>query len=231
MSLSQRKSSQIRSITVEKNFTPNAFASCLIKVGNTHVLCSATLDESVPHFLRGKGNGWLTAEYSMLPTSTNSRVKREVNAGKISGRTQEIQRLIGRSLRAVLDMGLLGERQIIIDCDVINADGGTRCAAITGGYIALSLAIDKLMSMGVLKRNPLMRKVAAISCGILDGNVVVDLDFSQDSTAQVDANFVIDSDMNLIEVQATSERAVFSEKQLFEMLDYAKGAMPLLFAL
>ncbi len=227
----ERKNNQMRLISVEKNYLPNALASCLIKIGKTHVICSATLEEYVPPFLKGKGAGWLTAEYCMLPSSSSSRIKREVNSGKLSGRTQEIQRLISRSLRSVLDLQLLGERQITVDCDVISADGGTRCAAITGGYVALEMAIERLLAQGVLRKNPILHKVAAISCGILNNQVIVDLDFPEDSNAQVDANFVINSNMDLVEVQATSEKSPFSQDQLFEMLQCAKEIMPTLFNL
>ena len=210
---------------------PQALGSCLIKIGNTHVICTASLDEYVPPFLRGKGEGWITAEYSMLPTCSKQRIKREVNQGKPGGRTQEIQRLIGRSLRAAVDLKALGERQIIIDCDVISADGGTRCAAITGAFVALKQAVQTMLKNQVIRVNPIISSVAAISCGILKNQVIVDLDYVEDSSAQVDANFVIDANMNIVEVQASSEKGTFSAEQLAKMLEYAQGVMPELFNL
>jgi ribonuclease PH len=231
MRSNNRKNNSIRPISIEKNFIANALGSCLIKIGNTHVICTASVDDFVPPFLRGKNEGWITAEYSMLPACSKQRIKREVNQGKPSGRTQEIQRLIGRALRAVVDLKFLGERQISIDCDVINADGGTRCAAITGGYVALNLAVQKLIQTNILKRNPIISQVAAISCGIYKNEVIIDLDYSEDSQAEVDANFVLDSNMNLIEIQAASEKRSFTQEQLFSMLDYAKSSMQQIFNL
>ena len=231
MRLNNRKNNSLRLISIEKNFMPQALGSCLIKIGNTHVICSASLDEFVPPFLRCKGEGWITAEYSMLPTCVRPRAKREINQGKPSGRTQEIQRLIGRSLRAAVDLKALGERQIFIDCDVISADGGTRCAAITGGFVALNLAIKELMKTSVLRVNPIISQVAAVSCGIFNNQVIADLDYLEDSAAQVDANFVINNTMNLIEVQASSEKGEFSPEQFSKMLEYAQGVMPELFNL
>jgi ribonuclease PH len=231
MRSNNRKNNSIRPISIEKNFIANALGSCLIKIGNTHVICTASVDDFVPSFLRGKNEGWITAEYSMLPACSKQRIKREVNQGKPSGRTQEIQRLIGRALRAVVDLKLLGERQISIDCDVINADGGTRCAAITGGYVALHLAVQKLIQTNILKRNPIISQVAAISCGIYKNEVIIDLDYSEDSQAEVDGNFVLDSNMNLIEIQAASEKRSFTQEQLFSMLDYAKSSMQQIFNL
>jgi ribonuclease PH len=224
-----RKNNTLRPIIVEKNFLNNALGSCLIKVGNTHVICSATLDEFVPHFLKGSNSGWLSAEYCMLPTSCEQRVKREVSQSKPNGRTQEIQRLIARSLRSSLNLKALGERQILIDCDVISADGGTRCAAITGGYIAMNIAIEKLLQKGILKTNPIKSQVAAISCGIYQGQVVVDLDYQEDSKAEVDANFVIDSNLNIVEIQACAEGKSFAGEQLILMLDAAKLAVAEIF--
>ena len=231
MRQNNRKNNNMRSVSIEKNFIPNALGSCLIKIGNTQVICTASLDDFVPPFLRGKGQGWISAEYSMLPGCSKQRVKREASQGKQSGRTQEIQRLIGRSLRACIDLKLLGERQILIDCDVINADGGTRCASITGAYVALDLAIKQLLQNGVLRASPLTTQVAAISCGIINDKVMVDLDYIEDSSADVDANFVLDSNFNIIETQASSEGRSFSKQQLFDMLDHAQESIALLFEL
>ncbi len=228
---SKRKNDELREVTIETNFLNNAEGSCMIKFGNTHVVCSASIDETLPGFLRGKNQGWLTAEYGMLPRSTNQRMKRESAQGKPSGRTQEIQRLIGRSLRAVVDLKTLGERQILVDCDVINADGGTRTAAITGSYIALHLAIQNLSSRKLLKSNPIISQVAAISCGIRNNQVILDLDYVEDSDAEVDANFVFASSGKLIEIQGSAEKEPFSEEQFFEMLKLAKKGASELFAL
>lgn len=229
---SKRRNDELREISVTLDVLNHAEGSCMIKFGGTHVICSATVEESLPPFLRYKNlGGWVTAEYSMLPRSVNSRIKREVNQGKPSGRTQEIQRLIGRSLRSCVDLMELGERQVIIDCDVINADGGTRTAAITGGYIALNLAISNLMKKRVLKNNPLKYQVAAISCGIVNGNVVLDLDYEEDSNAEVDSNFVISSNGGIIEVQATAEKNNFTEEQFQEMMKFAKIGTSKLFSL
>lgn len=226
---SGRKNDQLRLITIEPNILVNATGSCLIKCGNTHVVCAASLDDNVPKFLRNTGSGWLTAEYGMLPASTQTRNKREISQGKPSGRSQEIQRLIGRSLRSALDLKAMGERQIIIDCDVINADGGTRTAAITGSYVALHLAVREMMRKGILKTNPLHYQVAAISCGIYKGQAVVDLDYPEDSEAEVDANFVLTGNGNMIEVQSTAEKDFFGEAQLLDMLKLAKQAVAELF--
>ncbi|MCC8416991.1 MAG: ribonuclease PH [Rickettsia endosymbiont of Bryobia graminum] len=228
---SKRRNNQLRNISIEPSVLNNADGSCLIKFGNTHVMCSASCETTVPSFLRGQNQGWVTAEYGMLPASTNQRMKRESIQGKQSGRTQEIQRLIGRSMRAAVDLKMLGERQIIIDCDVINADGGTRTAAITGSYIALHLAIRSLMARKILKINPLIRQVAATSCGIYQGQAVVDLDYLEDSSAEVDANFVLSGDGNLIEIQGTAEKEPFSIDQFNEMLKLAKNAASELFIL
>ncbi len=228
---SKRKNDELRQVIIETNFLNNAEGSCMIKFGNTHIICSASIDETVPGFLRGKNQGWLTAEYGMLPRSTHQRMKREATQGKASGRTQEIQRLIGRSLRAVVDLKTLGERQILIDCDVINADGGTRTAAITGSYIALYLAIQNLASKKLLKSNPIISQVAAISCGIRNNEVILDLDYVEDSDAEVDANFVFSSSGKLIEIQGSAEKEPFSEEQFFEMLQIAKKGASELFAL
>ena len=219
---SGRATDEMRLISVDTNVTKHAEGSCLIRVGDTHVLCTASLEERVPPFLKGSGLGWVTAEYGMLPRATNTRNRREAQAGKQTGRTVEIQRLIGRSLRACLDRVALGERQITVDCDVIQADGGTRCASITGGWIALRLAVNKLMAAGDLKSDPLTDNVAAVSCGIYAGQPVLDLDYVEDSQAGTDANFVMSGKMGLIEVQGSAEGAPFSRAQLNELLDLAE---------
>jgi ribonuclease PH len=193
-----------------------------VKFGDTHVLCTASMEESPPPFLRGSGRGWVTAEYGMLPRSTTSRMRREAAAGKQSGRTQEIQRLIGRSLRSVVDLSALGERQVTIDCDVLQADGGTRTAAITGGFVALSQALRFMVRTGLLKEPPIKDHVSAVSCGIFDGVAVLDLDYEEDFAAETDANFVLTGSGGLVEVQGTAEGAPFSEKQLGELLALAR---------
>lgn len=213
-----RKSDELRAISLETNFNPYAEGSCLVKCGNTHVLCTATVEDGVPPFLRNTGKGWVTAEYGMLPRSTHTRSSREAAKGKQSGRTQEIQRLIGRSLRAVVDLKLMGERQIVVDCDVIQADGGTRTASITGGYVALALAFKK---MG-LKQSPLTDSIAAISCGILDGGAILDLEYVEDSAADADANFVLTGKGNIVEIQATAEGKVFKQEQFDHLLLLAR---------
>jgi len=228
---SKRKNNQLRPVTIETGVLHHAEGSCLIKVGKTEVICSASVEESLPRFLKGQGQGWLTAEYSMLPRSTNQRMTREVTQGKASGRTQEIQRLIGRSLRAIIDLKALGERQILIDCDILNADGGTRTAAITGSYVALYLAITKLINNKKLKANPIVSQVAAVSCGIYNGEAILDLDYVEDSAAEVDANFVFSSTGKLIEIQGTAEKVHFSEEQLLEMLKLARAGTSELFLL
>ena len=228
---SGRKANQLREVIIETGFSHNAEGSCLIKMGNTHVICTASIDEFVPRFLKNKGSGWVTAEYGMLPRATGSRNNREAAQGKQSGRTYEIQRLIGRSLRSAVDLKALGERQIIIDCDVINADGGTRTASITGGYIALSLAISKLLKSKRIKYNPLKYQVAAISCGIYEDHPVLDLDYIEDSSAEVDANFVFAGNGNLIEVQGTGENGTFSTEQFLDMMNLAKEGASQLFAM
>lgn len=228
---SKRKFDQLREISIEPYILKHAEGSCVVKFGNTHVICSASLDESVPRFLKGKGSGWVTAEYGMLPRSTHDRMNREAANGKQGGRTLEIQRLIGRSMRAVVDLKALGERQIFIDCDVINADGGTRTAAITGSYVALHLAIRFMMDKKRLKVNPLIAQVAAVSCGIYKGEAILDLDYAEDSTAEVDANFVFNQKGNLIEVQGTGEETDFTTEQLLEMLKLASAGCGELFRL
>lgn len=202
---SGRKPDELRALTFQPHVSRHAEGSCLITCGGTRVLCTATVEAEVPRFLKNTGKGWVTAEYGMLPRSTNSRVPREAAKGKQSGRTQEIQRLIGRSLRAVVDLKLLGERQIIIDCDVIEADGGTRTASITGAYVALQLAVNKLIKTGQLKTSPIIGQVAAVSCGMFKGTPVLDLDYDEDSSAEMDANFILTSDGRIIEIQCTAE--------------------------
>lgn len=231
MRQSGRKSNQLRPISLELSPLINAEGSCLIKIGNTHVMCSASYDTTVPPFLRNQNRGWITAEYGMLPGSTSQRNKREAVQGKQSGRTQEIQRLIGRAMRSIIDLQKLGERQITIDCDVINADGGTRTAAITGSYVALHLAIRSLMKKRILKVNPLINQVAAVSCGIYKDQPILDLDYLEDSDAEVDSNFVFAGNGNLIEIQGTAEKKPFSEKQFLEMLKLAKAGAAELFKL
>ncbi|WP_071674261.1 ribonuclease PH [Nioella nitratireducens] len=222
---SGRNLDQMRPISIETSVTRHAEGSCLIKVGNTHVLCTASLEERVPPFLRNTGLGWVTAEYGMLPRATHTRMRREASAGKQSGRTQEIQRLIGRSLRAGIDRVALGERQITIDCDVIQADGGTRCAAITGGWVALRLAVNKLMKAGDVISDPIMDHVAAVSCGVFAGQPVLDLDYDEDSEAGTDGNFVMTGAGQLIELQASAEGATFSRPQFNELMDLAEAGV------
>lgn len=219
---SGRTPDQMRAITMEPAFTIHAEGACLVSFGNTRVLCTASVEEKVPPFLRGKGEGWVTAEYGMLPRATHTRGSREAAKGKQSGRTQEIQRLIGRSLRAVVDLKKLGERQITLDCDVIQADGGTRTASISGAWVALRIAVDGLMAKGLLKEDPIVQKVAAISCGIHKGTPVLDLDYIEDSSAEADANFVLTGDSKLAEVQATAEGATFDEEELLRLLRLAR---------
>ena len=213
-----RSADQLRPITLTPSASRHAEGSCLVEFGHTKVLCTASVDEGVPHFLRNTGRGWVTAEYGMLPRATNSRNPREAAKGKQSGRTQEIQRLIGRALRTSLDLAKLGERQIVIDCDVIEADGGTRTASITGGFVALALALKHLQKKGLLKSDPLIVPVAAISCGIVDGQARLDLDYEEDSSAEVDANIIMTADGQMVEIQASGEESTFSEAQLAQML-------------
>lgn len=218
---SGRSPDQLRDISFTRNYTRHAEGSVLVEFGETKVLCNATVEEKVPPFLRGKGQGWVTAEYGMLPRSTNSRMRREASAGKQSGRTQEIQRLIGRSLRAVVDMKALGERTIVIDCDVIQADGGTRTASITGGYVAMMDAIQKLLSSQKIKNDPTHGMVASISVGIYQGQPVLDLDYAEDSNAETDMNVVMNDAGSFIEVQGTAEGHAFRMDELQAMLDLA----------
>lgn len=228
---SGRNLDQMRPIAIETSVTRHAEGSCLIKAGGTHVLCTASLEERVPPFLRNTGLGWVTAEYGMLPRATHTRMRREAASGKQSGRTQEIQRLIGRSLRAGIDRVALGERQITVDCDVIQADGGTRCAAITGGWVALRLAVNKLMKAGDVISDPILDHVAAVSCGVFAGQPVLDLDYDEDSEAGTDGNFVMTGSGQLIELQASAEGATFSRDQFNELMDLAdKGVAELVAA-
>ena len=220
---SGRQPDALRPVVIEPNFTKHAEGSCLIKVGDTHVLCTASIEDGVPGFLRNTGKGWVTAEYGMLPRATHTRGNREAARGKQSGRTQEIQRLIGRALRAVIDLEKLGERQIKIDCDVIQADGGTRCASITGAWVALALALGRLKETGaLLTGDPLTGQVAAVSCGIFEDTAVLDLDYDEDSAAATDANFVLTSDGGIVEIQATAEEEPFAEEQFAALLGLAK---------
>ncbi len=218
---SGRQLDEMRKFSIEPGVMRHAEGSCMIKVGDTHVLCSATIEERVPPFLRNSGLGWVTAEYGMLPRATHTRGRREAAQGRQSGRTQEIQRLIGRSLRAGVDRVALGERQISIDCDVIQADGGTRCASITGAWVALRLAVNKLLKAGAVTSDPLIDPVAAVSCGIYGGQPVLDLDYAEDSEAGTDANFIMTGSGGLIEVQASAEGTTFSRETLNTMLDMA----------
>lgn len=221
---SGRKLNQMRDITIETGVTRHAEGSCLIKCGDTHVLCTASLEERVPAFLRNTGLGWVTAEYGMLPRATHTRMRREAKNGQ-SGRTQEIQRLIGRSLRAGVDRVALGERQISIDCDVIQADGGTRCAAITGGWVALKLAVKKLIASGDIQSDPLLDPVAAVSCGIYAGQSILDLDYPEDSEAGVDGNFVMLGSGKLVEIQMSAEGSTFSRTQMDELMNLAESGI------
>jgi ribonuclease PH len=219
---SKRAPAEMRAVSLERAVARFAEGSCLVKFGETHVLCTATLEDKPPPWLRGQGRGLVTAEYAMLPRATATRTRRESAAGKPSGRTQEIQRLIGRSLRAVVDLSALGERQITIDCDVIQADGGTRTAAITGGFIALHDCLAWMRQRSIIKYSPIRDHVAAISCGIAKGTPVIDLDYAEDSTAETDANFVMTGSGGLVEVQSTAEGAPFSETELLAMLALAR---------
>ncbi len=227
---SGRAPDQLRALEMTPGFSLHAEGSCLIKCGNTHVLCTATVEQIVPPWLRNKGKGWVTAEYGMLPRSTHDRSSREAAKGKQSGRTQEIQRLIGRSLRAVVDLQKLGERQITLDCDVLQADGGTRTASISGAWVALRIAVNKLMAAGVLTVDPILSQVSAISCGVFEGTAVLDLDYPEDSAAETDANFVLTSSGGLVEVQATAEGAPFNEEMMLRLLRLARIGTDQIFA-
>jgi ribonuclease PH len=219
---SGRKPDQLRAVSIETGAAKYAEGSALIRFGDTHVLCTASIDERVPPWMRNTGRGWVTAEYGMLPRATSERTDREAARGKQSGRTQEIQRLIGRSLRAVTDLKAMGERQIKIDCDVLQADGGTRTAAITGGHVALHLAFAHLVKLGVLKQVPLVGQVAAVSCGLWNGAAVLDLDYAEDSTAEADANFVLTATGGIVEIQATAEADPFSDDAFGELMRLAR---------
>ncbi len=220
-----RQANELRPITFERDFTDQSAGSVLVTTGRTIVLCTASIDEDVPRWMRGSGKGWVTAEYSMLPGSSAERIRREVSAGKPSGRSQEIQRLIGRALRAVCDMVLLGERQVVVDCDVLQADGGTRIASINGGYLALHDALSRLVASGTIAEHPLQDECAAVSVGIVGGTPVVDLPYVEDSTAEVDMNVVMTGSGRYIEVQGTAEGLAFSRGELDEMLDLAAGGI------
>jgi len=226
---SERRPDELRTVTIETGVSRYAEGSCLICSGNTKVLVTASLEESLPGWLRGKGQGWVTAEYGMLPRATHTRGRREASAGKQSGRTQEIQRLIGRSLRAVVDLKRLGERQISLDCDVIQADGGTRTASITGAWVALRLACDYLLKEGVLKADPILDQVAAVSCGIHQDTPVLDLDYEEDSSAEADANFVLTGSGSIVEIQATGEKRGFSRAEFDALFGLAEGGIATLF--
>ncbi len=227
---SGRAPDEMRAISFEPHYTKHAEGSVLVSFGHTKVICTASVEERLPPWLRGKGEGWVTAEYSMLPRATHTRGSREAAKGKQSGRTQEIQRLIGRSLRAVTDLKKLGERQITLDCDVIQADGGTRTAAISGAWVALRIAVDKLRAAGAISDDPLTRKVAAVSCGIFKGNPVLDLDYDEDSSADADANFVLIEGGQIAEVQATAEGATYDEEGLLRLLRLARIGTDQIFA-
>jgi ribonuclease PH len=225
---SNRQPDQMRVVTLETGVTRYAEGSCLVTFGHTKVLVTASLEQGVPGFLKGKGQGWVTAEYGMLPRSTHTRSRREAAAGKQSGRTQEIQRLIGRSMRAIIDLKALGERQITLDCDVLQADGGTRTASITGAWVALSMACNKLVADKIIEKSPIIDQVAAISCGIFEGTPVLDLDYDEDSNAETDANFVITGNLDAVEIQATGEKRGFSRVEFNALYDLGiKGAKEL----
>lgn len=226
-----RQNNELRKVSMDIDVNAYAEGSCFIKFGNTQVLCTATVDETVPSFLKNKGRGWITAEYGMLPRATHNRSKREAANGKQVGRTHEIQRLIGRAMRTVVDLNSIGERQIIIDCDVIQADGGTRTASITGGFVAMYLAVAKLAKKGLIRKNPIIHQLAAVSCGIVEGVPLLDLDYDEDSGAEIDSNFVMDSAGGLIEIQATGERSTFNVPQFNQLLAYAQEGTQQLFEL
>jgi ribonuclease PH len=228
---SGRAANALRDVTFTPGFSHHAEGSCLIRMGGTEVLCAASVEARVPPFMRNSGQGWVTAEYGMLPRATHTRGDREAARGKQSGRTQEIQRLIGRSLRAVVDRAALGEMTITLDCDVLNADGGTRCASITGAWVALNIALRHLVKMNVLKSIPLLGQVAAVSCGLVDGQAVLDLDYAEDSGAEADANFVLTDAGGIVEIQGTAEKSAFSEAQFGELMALAKLGTARLFEL
>jgi ribonuclease PH len=220
----------MREVSLTPGYARHAEGSCLIRIGQTEVLCAASVESRVPPCLRASAQGWVTAEYGMLPRATHTRGDREAARGKQSGRTQEIQRLIGRSLRAVVDRSAMGEMSITVDCDVLNADGGTRCAAITGGWVALALAFAHLRRMNVLTRSPLVGQVAAVSCGLAAGSAILDLDYAEDSSADADANFVLTETGGIVEVQGTAERSTFTEAQLLDLMRLARRGVEFLFA-
>ena len=226
-----RKNDEMREVRVTKNYIMHPEGSVLIEFGNTKVICNATVEEKIPPFLRGSGTGWITAEYSMLPRATNSRVQREASKGKIAGRTMEIQRLIGRALRSSIDLGKLGERTIIIDCDVIQADGGTRTASITGAYLAMELAIEKLIDERKLNEIPIISKVAAISVGKIKNEILLDLEYEEDSKADVDMNIIMNDKGEFIEIQGTGEEATFPQDDLMKFIEVSKNAFDKLFKL
>ena len=220
-----RKNLELRKIEITTDFIKNADASCLIKSGDTHVVCTASIEEKVPRWLKGSGKGWVTAEYGMLPRSTHERMRRESSVGKVGGRTSEIQRLIGRSLRASLNLKLLGEYLITIDCDVLQADGGTRTASITGGFVALKKCIDLMIKRKQINHNPIKSYVAAISCGIVNGELLMDLDYAEDSQADVDSNYVMNDKGDIIELQLTGEQTTCSEEEFMKMLRHSKSSI------
>ena len=226
-----RKNNEMREVKVTKNYIMHPEGSVLIEFGNTKVICNATIEEKVPPFLKGKGTGWVTAEYSMLPRSTNTRNQREASKGKVTGRTMEIQRLIGRALRSSVNLQKLGERSIIIDCDVIQADGGTRTASITGGYIALEIAVKKLIDSGKLPTSPIISKVAAISIGKVRGEILLDLDYVEDSKADVDMNIIMNDKDEFIEIQGTGEESTFTQTDLLSFIEISKDAFSKLFSI
>jgi len=228
---SQRANDEMRTVTFERGVARYAEGSCLVRFGDTHVLCAASLEDKPPPWLRGQGKGWITAEYAMLPRATSTRTRRESSTGKVSGRTHEIQRLIGRSLRAVVDLPRLGERQITLDCDVLQADGGTRTAAITGAWVALADCLKWMTQRSILRDNPMKDHVAAVSCGVVKGEAVLDLDYAEDSTAETDANFVMTGSGGLVEVQGSAEGAPFSEAELIKLLALARVAIVQIVAL
>ena len=222
MRINNRKITAIRPIKITPSIIGNADGSCMIEIGRTSVICTASIENRVPFWLKNTGKGWITAEYGMLPRSTNQRMSREAKSGKQTGRTQEIQRLIGRSIRACVDLEKIPEKQIVIDCDVIEADGGTRTASITGAWLALKFCVERMMKLGLVNKSPIKSQIAAISCGILNGQVLIDLDYEEDSAAEVDANFVFTSDFELIEVQSTGEEKTFKVDDLSKMLNLVK---------
>ncbi len=228
---SKRAANEMRAVSFERGVMRHAEGSCLVKFGDTHVLVAATLEERMPPWLKGQGKGWVTAEYSMLPRATHDRTRRESSTGKVSGRTQEIQRLIGRSLRTVTDLTALGEKQITIDCDVLQADGGTRTAAITGAWVALHDCLNWMYSRSMVRQMPLTQHVAAVSCGIYKGAPVLDLDYAEDSSAETDANFVMTNTGGIVEIQGTAEKTPFSQDELLSLLSLARGGVDQLVAL